>query len=83
MLPDIGSQMYADLVTEFQMDGAQEIAAVLVDLMAGELENGTVMVSEREYRGLKFTLERFGDKLPDGPRESLQNLVWTLSRATK
>jgi len=83
MAPGLATAIYPTLVDEFQMDGAQEIGATLVDLFAGELDNGTVMVSEREYRGLKFTLEQFGDSLPDGPRESLENLVWTLSRANK
>lgn len=83
MVPELGLSLYRALVDSFQMDGAQEIAATLVELFAGELENGTVMVSEREFQGLKFTLEEFGDQLPDGPRQSLESLVWTLSRATR
>lgn len=83
MVPDLATTLYNALVEEFRMDGAQEIAATLVELFAGELDNGTVMVSEREYRGLRFTMDRFGESFPDGPRRSLENLVSTLSRANR
>lgn len=83
MAPELAALMYESLVDEFQMDGAQEIAASIVELFAGELDNGTVMVSDREYRGLRFILDHFGATIPDGPRESLENLVWTLSRANR
>jgi hypothetical protein len=83
MLPDKGPRIYERLVETFQMDGAQEIAACLVDLVSGSLDNGTVMVSEREYQGLKYVADQFADWLPDGPRRSLENLVWTLSKATR
>lgn len=83
MVPELAESLYPALVEKFRMDGAQEIAATLVDLFAGELDNGTVMVSEREYQGLKFTLEHYRELLPDGPRDSLENLVWTLSRAAR
>jgi hypothetical protein len=82
-LPDLGRQIYARLVEQFNMDGAQEISATLIDLFAGQLESGTVMLSDREYRGLRSVLEEYEGDLPDGPRESLRELITTLARADK
>jgi hypothetical protein len=80
-LPELGNRMYVRLVEQFNMDGAQEIAASLVDLFAGVLDSGAVMVSDREYRGLSLILDEFGDELPQGPRESLTDLITTLRKA--
>jgi hypothetical protein len=82
-LPKLGEAMYRRLVEQFQMDGAQEIAATIVDLFAGRLESGTVMVSEREYRGLKLVLDEFGADLPDAPHRSLRELITTLARSDR
>lgn len=82
-LPDLGAQIYARLVEQFNMDGAQEISATLIDLFAGRLDSGTVMLSDREYRGLRSVLEEYNRELPEGPRESLRELITTLARADK
>jgi hypothetical protein len=82
-LPELGSSIYYRLVDAFRMDGAQEIAATLVDLFSGALDHGTVMVNDREYRGLRLVLTEFGAELPDGPRASLQELVTTLARSDR
>ncbi len=80
-LPELGTQIYLRLTEQFNMDGAQEIAACLVDLFSGVLDSGAVMVSDREYRGLGLVLEEFGDELPQGPHESLTDLITTLRKA--
>ena len=80
-LPDEGTRIYRRLVEQFNMDGAQEIAATLVDLFSGQLDNGTVMVTDREFRGLNMVHSEFAADLPEGPRHSLHNLITTLARA--
>ena len=82
-LPELGPRIYARLVEQFNMDGAQEISAALIDLFSGQMDDGTVMVSDREFRGLRAVLEEFDADLPDGPRRSLRDLITTLSRADK
>ncbi len=79
-LPEIGPRIYLRLVEEFQMDGAQEIAACLVDLLAGALDHGTVMLTDREYRGLRLVRDEFGDALPEGPAVALDELVRSLAK---
>ena len=80
-LPELGPSIYHRLVEQFDMDGAQEIAATLIDLFSGRLDEGTVMVSDRAFRGLEATLDEFDRELPEGPRETLRELIRTLSRA--
>ncbi|MCG8478744.1 MAG: hypothetical protein MI724_06590, partial [Spirochaetales bacterium] len=82
-LPDVGPAVYRRLVEAFNMDGAQQIGATLVDLFSGGLDAGTVMLTDREYRGLRLVLDEFASDLPDGPRASLADLVTTLSRADR
>ncbi len=82
-LPDLGERMYLRLVEQFNMDGAQEIAASMVDLFSGVLDSGTVMVSDREYRGLSLIAEEFSSELPDGPRDSLTELITTLRKSER
>lgn len=82
-LPELGPRVYMRLVDQFNMDGAQESAAALVDLFAGTLDSGSVMLTDREYRGLQLVLEEYGDELPDAPRRSLQDLITTLKRADR
>lgn len=82
-LPELGPRIYDRLVEQFNMDGAQTIAATVVDLFAGALDEGTVMVSDLEYRGLRVVLEEFDADLPEAPRRSLRDLITTLSRADK
>lgn len=79
-LPDTGARIYNRLVEEFQMDGAQEIAAALVDLISGSLDHGTVMLTDREYRGFKLVREEFRGELPEGPGNALDDLVLSLAR---
>jgi hypothetical protein len=80
-LPELGARIYQRLVSHFQMDGAQEISATLVDLFSGALDTGSVLLNDREYRGLSLVLEEYGGELPDGPRRSLQDLITTLRKA--
>ncbi len=80
-LPDAGPRVYLRLVEVFQMDGAQEIAATLVDLMTGTLDDGTVMLTDREYRGLRLVLREFGPELPKQPAAALEELLRTFERA--
>ena len=80
-LPDLGQRVYHRLTERFDMDGAQEIAATLADLFAGSLDTGSVMVTDREVRGLTLVLDEFGPELPDAPRSSLSDLVVTLRKA--
>jgi hypothetical protein len=71
------------LADQFNMDGAQEIAASLVDLFSGVLDTGTVMLTDREYRGLRRVLDEFGSEIPEGPRQSLSDLIITLQKANR
>jgi len=80
-LPEVGAKIYHRLTDQFNMDGAQEIAAAFVDLIAGGLDSGTVMVTDREFRGLSLILDEYAPELPDGPRESLRDLITTLQKA--
>ena len=80
-LPELGARIYLRLAEQFNMDGAQEVAASLVDLFSGVLDTGTVMLTDREYRGLRLVLEEFGPDIPAGPRESLSDLIITLQKA--
>lgn len=82
-LPELGPRIYHRLVVQFQMDGAQTIAAALVTLFAGGMDDGTVMVTELEFRGMRAVLDEFGDDLPEGPGTTLRDLIATLSRADK
>ena len=79
-LPELGPRIYHRLVEEFQMDGAQEIGACFVDLIAGELDHGTVMLTDREYRGLRLIRDEFHQELPDGPSQALDDLIRSLAR---
>lgn len=79
-LPELGGRIYRRLASHFQMDGAQEISAALVDLFSGAFESGSVMLTDREYRGLSLVLEEYGEELPEGPRRSLQDLITTLRK---
>lgn len=80
-LPELGEKIYFRLIDQFQMDGAQEISATLIDLFSGVLDSGSVMLSDREYRGLSLVNEEYAKELPESPRRSLQDLVWTLRRS--
>ncbi len=82
-LPELGPTIYRRLVEDFNMDGAQQIGASLVDLFSGGLDAGTVMLTDREYRGLRLVLDEFNADLPQGPRASLEDLIATLSRADR
>jgi len=82
-MPELGQRIYQRLVEVYQMDGAQEIAAALVDLVAGALDKGTVMLTEREYRGLRLIRDEFHEELPDAVRENLHNLIQTLAKADR
>lgn len=79
-LPELGPRMYHRLVEEFQMDGAQEISACFVNLVAGGLDHGAVMLTDREYRGLRFIRDEFQHELPDAPAAALDDLVQSLAR---
>lgn len=80
-LPEQGTRIYARLVERFGMDGAQEIGASLIDLLAGGLEDGAVTLTDREYRGLRLVDEEFSRELPDGRAASLHDLIVSLGRA--
>ncbi len=82
-LPEVGGAIYHRLVEQFNMDGAQEISGALIDLFAGELDEGTVTLSDREFRGLRTVMEEFDRDLPEAPRQSLRDLITALSRADK
>lgn len=82
-LGETGAAIYHRLTQVFQMDGAQEISAVLVDLAAGELDHGTVMLSDREYQGLRLVHDEFQHQLPDALRDTLHDLVRTIARADR
>lgn len=82
-LPELGTRIYLRLADQFNMDGAQEIAASLVDLFSGVLDTGTVMLTDREYRGLRLVLDEFGPEIPEGPRQSLSDLIITLQKADR
>lgn len=77
----IGEEIYASLAYTFAMDGAQEICRVLIRLASGELDSGTVMVTDLEYRGLRHVLDNFSDRIPDGEKTTLQELVTILAKA--
>ena len=79
-LPDLGARIYGRLVEEFQMDGAQEIAACLVDLISGGMDQGAVMLTDREYRGLRLIRSEFREEMPDGPGNALDDLILALAR---
>jgi hypothetical protein len=80
-LPALGTKIYRRLTDQFNMDGAQEIAAAFVELVAGGLDSGTVMITDREYRGLSLILDEYAPELPEGPRESLRDLITTLQKS--
>lgn len=77
----VGEEVYKSLAHTFAMDGAQEVCQVLIRLAAGELDSGTVMFTDREFRGLRHVLEEFGDRIPEGERQTLQELITLLSKA--
>lgn len=80
-MPEAGPRIYARLVERFQLDGAQEIGAALVDLFDGTLDSGAVTLTDREYRGLRLVDEEFGSILPPRPAASLHDLIVSLSRS--
>ena len=82
-LPELGPAIYRRLVEDFNMDGAQQIGATLVDLFSGRLDAGTIMLTDREYRGLRLVSDEFDSDLPDGPAASLKDLITTLARADR
>jgi hypothetical protein len=79
-LPDAGPRVYLRLVAVFQMDGAQEIAATLIDLVTGALDEGAVMLTDREYRGLQLVHREFSPDLPEEAAVALDELLRTLER---
>lgn len=82
-LPQLGPRIYRRLVEELQMDGAQEIAACFVSLIAGELDHGTVVLTKREYQGLRLVRDEFSEQLPKAPAAALDELVRTLAKADR
>ncbi len=82
-LPELGQRIYRRLMEEYQMDGAQEIGAAFVDLVAGALDQGTVMLTDREYRGLRLIRDEFQGELPEAVAENLHNLIQTLTKADR
>lgn len=80
-LPETGTAIYHRLVDQFNMDGAQEIGAELVDLFSGGMDEGTITLSERAFRGMSMVLEEFDAELPEGHRGQLRELITTLARA--
>lgn len=80
-LGECGQTLYNRLVEEFAMDGAQEVCIRLVELAAGELDHGSIMLTEREFEGLRFTRDEFGAHLPDALARALDDLVTVLAKA--
>lgn len=81
-LPELGPRIYRRLVEEFQLDGAQEIGARIIDLFAGRMDNGALAVTEREYRGLKLVRDEFSPELDPSTAQTLHELVHALGHGS-
>lgn len=82
-LGQTGTAIYSRLVDQFNMDGAQEISAELVALFTGDMDEGTITITDRAFRGMSMVLEEFGADLPETRRRQLHELIRSLARADK
>ncbi|SIQ25959.1 hypothetical protein SAMN05920897_10631 [Alkalispirochaeta americana] len=80
-LPEAAPRIYRRLVEVYQLDGAREVAACMIDLASGVFYQGAIMLTEREYLGLKLIRDEFSSDLPEETARELQDLVDTLGRS--
>ena len=80
---ELGRTIYSELQHHFALDGAQEIGGVVVYLESGILNSGTIVVSEREFRGLQLILDRYKGELPRASAERIEEFVSVLRKADR
>ncbi len=79
--PEAGVVLYRALSRQFGLDSAQQVGALLVDLEAGVLREGPLLLSDLEYRGLVWVNDHYADLLRRSTADELADIVRTLTKA--
>ncbi|AFG36438.1 hypothetical protein [Spirochaeta africana] len=77
--PVPGLEIYDGLQTLYGMDAVHRLTVFFVGLFSGEMDSGSIAVTQEEFDALGWLVSNFGDQLPDG--QSLQELYDALAKA--